>query len=183
MTTKHYLLGGILLLAFATLSSCKKEFSDLPAATQTGENTFGCKVNGENWGPAKFGVVPATNLVEAFLSSPESVRIRVRNFSAEPTETVMEIQVSGLNDHINVYPINQTFSTFPTAVSYGYMIKTRINTLDEWQSSASNTGSITVTKFDRTNKILSGTFEFSAASTMGGQTINVTDGRFDVKYQ
>ena len=181
MTTKNLLLGGLTLLLF--FSSCKKEVSELPAATQTGAMTFGAKIDGKNWAPARFGVVPATNLLEAFWSSTESIIITARNFSVEPTETIFELQVGGLNDHQSVYPLNQTFSK-PSHVGYGYFIKRTINPVDEWQTSTENVGTVVITKWDKTNHILSGTFEFKAGSTYtAGETINVTDGIFDVKYQ
>ena len=181
MTTKNLLLGGLSLLLF--LSSCKKEIDELPPATQTGAMTFGAKIDGKNWAPAKFGVVPANNLLEAFWSSTESIIITARNFSAEPTETIFELQIGGLNDHQSVYPLNQTFSK-PSHVGYGYFIKRMINPVDEWQTSSENVGSVTITHWDKVNRILSGNFEFKAGSTFtSGQSINITDGRFDVKYQ
>ena len=45
------------------------------------------------------------------------------------------------------------------------------------------TGSITFTRVDTLNRVFAGTFEFTAENTNGlGQTVKVTDGRFNVKY-
>ena len=47
MTTKLFI---IIPLIFLLISSCKKhEDNELPPATQSGANTFGCKINGVNW--------------------------------------------------------------------------------------------------------------------------------------
>lgn len=45
-------------------------------------------------------------------------------------------------------------------------------------------GKITITKLDLTNKIVTGTFNFSATGATGGATgtKNVTEGKFDVKW-
>lgn len=181
MTTKNILLGGFSLLVF--LSACNKAVDELPPATATGSNTFGAKIDGENWAPARFGIVPANNLLEAYWSSTESIIITARNFSATPTETILELQISGLNDHQSTYLLNQNV-TRPTQLGYANFLKNKITPLDEWQTSSVHTGSVTITKWDKVNHILAGTFEFKAGSLQNaGQSISVTDGRFDVKYQ
>ena len=48
----------IAAIALAGFTSCKKEIKSLPEETQTGAGTFGAKINGENWGPLKAGVMP-----------------------------------------------------------------------------------------------------------------------------
>jgi hypothetical protein len=60
----------ILFTAFISvlfLSSCKKEVTELPPATQTGANTFGAMVDGKIWVPQGFGSIPSNNLLEARL--------------------------------------------------------------------------------------------------------------------
>lgn len=179
MAIKNILLCGLSFLLL--LSSCSKEVDELPPATQTGANTFGVKINGKNWVPARFGIVPATNLLEASWTGPESVIIYARNFSASPTETVFEIQISNLTGP-GTYYFNQTI-TKPTGASYGYYVKRTITPEDEWQTSSQFTGSVNVTRFDRANHIISGTFEFNAGSLYHpDEFIAVTDGRFDVKF-
>lgn len=42
-------------------------------------------------------------------------------------------------------------------------------------------GILTITKFDKVNYIISGTFEFTTALN-GCDTLRITDGRFDIKY-
>ncbi len=44
-------------------------------------------------------------------------------------------------------------------------------------------GSINITRLDRVNKIVAGTFEFTAEYMNGsGETVKVTDGRFDINW-
>jgi hypothetical protein len=44
------------------------------------------------------------------------------------------------------------------------------------------TGQLTITHFDKQKQIVSGTFYFDAVETTKGDTVNVTDGRFDKNY-
>jgi hypothetical protein len=180
MTSNKLLLGGLSLLLF--FSACTKEVDELPAATQTGANTFGARINGKYWTPARFGIIPASNLLEAFYTGPNSIRITARNFSASPTETVFELHIANI-DGPGTYYLNQDF-TQPSPYSYGYYIKRTITPEDEWQTSNKHTGSVTVTRFDRASKIISGTFEMNAGSTLNtGTSLTVTEGRFDVKFE
>ena len=171
-----------LLSASLIFIACSKEVDELPPATQTGANTFGAKINGVNWAPAKFGIVPSSNLLEAFYSGPNSVIIKAGNFSASPTETVFELQISGL-DSTGVYHLNKDV-TRPSAESYAYYVKRKITPEDEWITSDEHTGTVIITRFDRNEKIISGTFELTAGSLYNpGEFITVTEGRFDVKFQ
>lgn len=179
MTAKNILAGAFALLTM--LSACTKEVDELPAATQTGANTFGAKINGSYWVPARFGIVPANNLLEAFYSGPNSVMITARNFSSSPTETVLEMQIADITGP-GTYYFNQDF-TKPTGASYVYYIKRTITPENEWQTSTKHSGSVTITRFDRVEKIISGTFEVNAGSLNNTGSLAITEGRFDVKFQ
>lgn len=177
--TRNILLAGLLLLG---LTACNKEVDELPPATETGANTFGARVNGTNWVPARFGILPADDLLEARFNSPGSLLITAKNFSASPKETQFEIQVVGV-DGIGTYLMNKNVVR-PSADGFAYYLKRVLTPEDEWITDTQNTGSVTITKLDAHNKIVSGTFEFKAGS-MGttGSVLTVTDGRFDIKYR
>jgi len=44
-----------------------------------------------------------------------------------------------------------------------------------------NTGVLNITRCDLSNRIFSGTFSFTAKNNSTSETVNVTDGRFDLK--
>ena len=44
------------------------------------------------------------------------------------------------------------------------------------------TGQLTITHFDQQKQIVSGTFYFDAVEATSGDTVHVTDGRFDMNY-
>jgi hypothetical protein len=178
---KNLLFG---LLAVAVLSSCKKDIDELPPATETGANTFGAKVDGELWVPQKFGIAQTAPILEARYGGNNSVFINARNFSSSPTETEFEIHIKDITGP-GTYALNQTTNKYPYEnASYGYYIKRKFMPLNDWITSNQFTGSVIVSKFDNVNKIISGTFSFTAGSTDNTTgPLVVTDGRFDVKIQ
>lgn len=172
------LIAAFLLL----LCTCKKTIDELPAATQTGANTFGAKINGENWGPLGGGLLTAPTL-EARFGADSSLFINVRNFSRTPTETEMEIHLQKLTVP-GTYPLTQNTAVYPSqTASYGYYIKRRLTVEDEWTTGSEATGQVEISKIDWTNKIVSGTFAFTAKARNGSEPLTVTDGRFDVKVK
>ena len=163
------------------LTACSKDVDELPAATETGANTFGAKVNGSYWVPARFGILPADDLLEARFNSPGSLLITAKNFSASPKETQFEIQVVGV-DGPGTYQMNKNVVR-PSADGFAYYVKRVLTPEDEWITDPVNTGTVTITKLDSHNKIVAGTFEFTAGSLVNaGGVLRVTDGRFDIKY-
>jgi Family of unknown function (DUF6252) len=170
-------------LCLCLLASCKKDIEELPPATETGANTFGAKVNGELWVPQGFGSIPANNLLESILFPNGDLRIKAQNFSSSPTETEFNIVVKGVTAP-GTYLLNSNTSHPTLSAGYGYYIKRKLTPEDEWITSSTVTGSVTITKVDVINRIVSGTFQFNAASIYTpSQILSVTDGRFDLRVQ
>lgn len=161
--------------------SCKKEIKELPPATQTGANTFGLKINGEMWVPQGFAGIPDRDLLVARLLGDVLI-VTAQNFSSSPTETEFAFRLFGVNGP-GTYPLNMNTSYPSGPSSYGYHVKRRLSPLDEWITSAAQTGFVTITRLDTAAHIVSGTFQFNAENLVNAaQTISVTEGRFDVKY-
>ena len=172
------------LFALAVFSGCKKDIDELPPATETGANTFGAKVDGELWVPQKFGIAPTAPILEARYGGNNSVFINARNFSSSPTETEFEIHIKNFTG-TGTYQLNQATNKYPYEnASYGYFIKRKFMPLNDWITSNQFTGTVVITKYDIANKIISGTFAFTAGSTDNtAEPLKVTEGRFDVKIQ
>lgn len=168
-------------LSLFLLTSCKKDVTELPPATQTGAHTFGAKVNGEFWVPKGFAAIPANDILEVRVLAGTDIYIYARNFSSSPLETEFEIHLINVTGP-GTYQLNSDV-TYPTfAANYGYYVKRRLTPLDEWLTSSLQTGSVTITKFDIPNHILSGTFQFNAASlNTPADILSVTEGRFDIR--
>jgi hypothetical protein len=160
------------------LAGCTKEVTELPVQTDTGSNTFGAKVNGKFWMPQGFGVAPTAPILEAHYEPGRSIIINARNFATEPLESEFEFHLNNVKTP-GVYSLNEHTG------NYVYYVERKIIPTGEWKTNSQYTGSVNVTKTDTVNKIVSGTFEFQAATdnAYNNAPITVTEGRFDVKVQ
>jgi hypothetical protein len=169
----------VLLVLF--LFSCKKEVTELPPATQTGANTFGCRIDGDIWTPQKNAVFGSAAILEARQQPDKDLFINARNFASSPTETEFEIFIKNMNA-TGTYNINTTMSAPGTGASYIYYVKRNINPVNEWLTSATYSGTVTITTYDTVQRFVSGTFQLQAINLYNApQPIAVTEGRFDVK--
>lgn len=170
------------LLVLFLFTACKKEITELPPATQTGANTFGAKVNGEFWIPQGFGPLPANDILEARMAGPD-LTINARNFSSSPTETEFLLQVKNING-TGTYLLNTSVGHPSSGSSYAYYVKRRLTPQNEWITSATHTGAVTITRIDTVARIVSGTFQFNALNMFNApEPITVTEGRFDLQIQ
>jgi hypothetical protein len=176
--TRNILLAGLLLLGF---TACNKDVDELPALTETGANTFGAMVDGKIWVPQGFAGIPASNILNArYLGT--TLFLKAQNFSSSPNETEFDITVVNLTA-TGTYLLNVSTAHPNYNNSYGYYVKRNLSPINEWITSVNHTGSVTITKFDTTNHIISGNFQFSAEEILNpASVITVSDGRFDVKY-
>lgn len=171
----------IALLPLIVLISCKKDVDELPPATQSGAHTFGAKVNGNLWVPQGFGGLPANDILEGVMAGNDVI-IRARNFASSPNETEFQLTIYNVTAP-GVYPLNTTVTHPNGTSSYGYYVKRNVTPQDEWLTSAIHTGSVTITRVDIPNKVVSGTFQFNAGSIYNAGVLSVTEGRFDVRIQ
>jgi hypothetical protein len=164
-----------------SLLACKKEVTELPPATETGANTFGAKVDDKFWVPAGFGPVPTAPTLEARYIPNRDLYINARNFSSSPTETEFEFFIKGVRTP-GTYLLNSNTAYGSEASNYGYYVKRKITPENEWITSSTHTGSVNFTRVDTVNRIISGTFQFTAGNFFGGAApLTVAEGRFDIK--
>ncbi len=176
---KKILIG---CLSLCLLAGCKKEVEELPPATQTGANTFGAKVDGNLWVPQGFGPFPANDILEARQAGPTEIMINARNFASSPNETEFEILITGVTGP-GTYLLNNNVVR-PASSSFGYYVKRNFTPENEWLTSSTHTGSVTITRLDLVNKIVAGTFQFAAMNMYNApQLLTVTAGRFDLRLQ
>lgn len=170
--------------ALIILQGCKKSINELPEATQTGANTFGLKLDGQYWVPQQFGITTTGTILEARITGLGDFVLNARNFASEPKESEFNILIRNMNA-TGTYQLNANTDIYPNqSGSYAYYVKRKINPLNEWITSSKYTGTVTITKRDTINHIVSGTFEFTAGSIdSSAAPITVTEGRFDVKTQ
>jgi hypothetical protein len=139
------------------------ELEKLPPLTTTGENTFGYLLNGE-------AIVVKNSLkITAIYQhgqlqlggglSNERFDIDLAMFLSDPLEINLSYDVAE----------KSTFTDFDDFLDCKYEL------------TDAYAGYIEFSKIDRSNFIISGTFEFSTA-TAQCDTVHITDGRFDVQY-
>ncbi len=166
-TYLHLALAAVVLALSA--SSCKKDgpAAGLPAATQEGKNTFGCLVDGQLFVPKPGGVFSITK--------------------RDPLEASIyrtDLLVSASGDGYVDFALRNAFrpGTYPLGETrtggYGlYQISA-----GDYNTDATHTGTVTLTRIDTVAKIAAGTFQFTGLNR-NGQTVTVTDGRFDVRLK
>ena len=171
-------LGITVLYCLFCIVQCRKNNLDsngLPAITQDGKNTLGFLLNGQPWKPQ--GVRGTGNLSIDFDPSFNQgiFSIVAYNFNTPLSEQF----IIGVKDSLNFInaPITLSLNRLSLySVSYNTPCD-YFNQLNDVTSS----GSMTITKLDRTNHIISGTFTATLNKT-GCTEIKITDGRFDMKF-
>lgn len=165
-----------LLFVFALYSCCKDKTDNgtpaeqLPPATEDGENTFGCLVNGEVWLPQ--GAINVNRLETDYSNGSFTVTARRKNSTVN----------QGLSLHVE-YKFNQAdsfifsipYDTLPWAL-YSDLSSSCYFYTDEMHS-----GQILISKFDSINRVVAGKFSFDANDTVCGG-VHITEGRFDLRY-
>ena len=175
---KQFLLPTLTLLL---LTQCQKEKADpdpasqLPPATQTGANTFGCLVNGQAWTPkgnsgyANYDVVYDPTYSQGTLSVAASrftgngADNQIVGFSSDSLRTVGTYKLRTGGRHQGDFN-NRLTSCIYHSVDKGTYCK----------------GSFTITRLDYKVGVVSGTFSFTLAKA-GCDTVKITQGRFDKK--
>lgn len=178
------LLSYLTLIALFFLS-CKKEDrqKDFPSETTTGANTFGCYVDNAPFLPCKTlgGISPVRKLQTSF-------------YNVNPDRP--QITVSAVNDcEKNISrSIFIAFDSVALAANTTYKLgsywgntKNKVGCLyyqdgAQFGSDSTLNGSITVINFDSERRILSVRFEATLQDINSSKKVQVTQGRFDVKF-
>lgn len=175
-------LAGI-LFCFMLFCGCRKE-TPLPQATQTGANTLGCRINGKVWVAQDSDEMFNRTLgVEGGYqgtiidSIPYCIWIRARRND----RTFLHLFVRKVSKP-GLYPLELATGARPGAlVPYSYGLY--FDSSKEFMTGPGHTGTVTVTRADTINGIVSGTFEFTGYDPQTKQAISVTEGRFDARVR
>lgn len=169
----------LILFVVGSLAACKQPIDFLPPATQTGQNTVGCLINGQPYIPdGAPGSFSGPHPVFGGLSSNYSglgLGIRIQAFSKNyryldlyTSDHILGLHLLNTGDYKNNTVIGRRHYGEYISDEGGYQI-----------TSSKYTGWINLTKVDTVSGIVSGTFEFTGADS-SGRTVSITNGRFDV---
>lgn len=170
--TFYYLF---LILPLWLLGSCEDDddntptnpIDQLPPATQTGANTFGCLVNGELF------VVKNTSLLTAIYQG--NILQLGAYYKTDNQDKGIIIWLDTEIETGTTYVLNENISN----IAY---FKDFISGCTDYQTFTPNSGTITINSFNQNQFIISGTFEFEVSSPNCQENINITNGRFDLQY-
>ncbi len=175
--TTLMVLGVITLFTFSQCKKHKTEEPQLPPETTTGAMTFGCKVNGKVFVPkdgrGKPGLYVQYVNLGAGVGGGWYLNIPAVDWVPSSIPAVSITTDSLLVQEGQIYQFKSTKGNVKASyqIDSYYYLKTD-----------TDLGEIKITKFDAINRILSGTFFFSGTDATTNQKVNITDGRFDIRY-
>jgi hypothetical protein len=162
---------------------CKKKNAepDLPPVTQSGANTFGCRINGKVFVPKVNAGGYSQRLMSDYLpNSPGntySFGVSAYNNSEIPNVIIGFSSTSTILETGKIYQLQATSSQSGFVTTYYEQTGGQGN----FRVVAPLTGQLTILKIDLVAKIISGAFFFDATNDKG-EKVEIKDGRFDVKY-
>jgi hypothetical protein len=190
MKHKPLLILVSLLFISLTASECKKHkppsnpVDQLPPETQIGANTFGCLINGEVFLPKGGGINPVLTCYYQYIYYPSPVgyvfQVKANNKSDPSFFQSINILVDSLKlIEGNTYNLQESIRG--RARGNYVKAKTDNTSYDNYFTYFPSSGELVIKRFDEINQIASGTFWFNAVNS-NGDTIHVTDGRFDMQF-
>ena len=177
------MLCTLIMLCFC-FAQCKKdktaptELSKLPAATQTGANTFGCLVNGKAYipeGSSGSGTPNPKITYDVGLNGIPNVLISVNQYESNN-------QIGNFLLFIDSLTLNtsQLISTNSKQIGFGWNVIPRCGFLRS-DTIQFKKGVIYITNYDFPNRIVSGTFDIKIKPN-NCDTMFFKAGRFDFKF-
>jgi hypothetical protein len=171
------------ILLFIVFCSCNDDddqprtaLEQLPPATQTGEQTFACLIDGEPFIPPIFG----NNAPRAFYQFVDGAYTFVLRGGLGGSLSLQSVTVGG----IDVNALQEMSYPLYDEASGNHFGEYNIGGGLTYRGTATpnNPGILNITKIDTENFIISGTFEFEAEEINTGEIIKITEGRFDLNY-
>ena len=177
------LLLFISILFFPECKKTKPAIDQLPPETQTGAGTFGCLIHGKVFKPKGepfAGSVSSASYqyLNSELSKGYFFSVNAKNSNSNGL-TLVYVNTDSLSIQQGQTIVLEKFGKKGSA-SAGYYIG-MISTSTEYLTTLSVTGELKITKFDETQRIVSGTFWFDAVNDKG-EKVQVREGRFDMHY-
>jgi hypothetical protein len=165
----------------------------LPAITMTGENTFGCYIDGTLLIPRSGSGTtsgPDPGLVYSAGPGPTKFtynEINVQDFKSG-TGGLMDIHLVDLETNGDgTFPIDESNCEKGIYANISFNIRCRLwdqaTEQFKWFCSVENGGVFTITRYDFENRIIAGTFHCQAVNRDdANDSIEITDGRFDINW-
>ena len=179
MKTNPLFTFALVLIVLLSILSCTKteEIDKLPPLTTEGKNTFGCLVNGKAWIPETDGGLFNEKLSVRYENGGLNLSARIRNDKENLHKSII---VTANFTNLGKYqipppPFSGEIYFDLNNVPIGTTACTRYKCLPE------NT-EIEILYTDISQRIISGKFSYKNLKNDCGDILNITEGRFDVRY-
>lgn len=188
----------ILSLSLMSLFNCGNDDDapftpTLPPITQTGANTFGCYIDGKlltpRDGSGTFNSPDRGMRYSGLGTGPNYIynEIKIKDFKSG-TWGLFDLHITELHQNgEGTFTINE--SNCEDGIDANPNINIRCRWLDEstqelkWYCSIENSGSLTISRYDFDNRIVSGTFSCTVQNRDDpNDIIEISEGRFDIKW-
>jgi hypothetical protein len=172
--------GSAMLLIAFTLFSCNNDDSDvapidqLPEATQTGRGIFGALVDGEAF-------VETNNFFNTFYQQVDGeffFGIQGEVDDRDPRSIGVGTNALELQEGTTIILTDNV----PGNAWGGVFFNPETNVFESVETNSQNQGTLTITKLDFENNIVSGTFEMTVEDPFTGELVQITEGRFDTLF-
>ena len=157
------------------IDSNSNNIPGLPPATQTGANKLGFLLNGVPWVPEGNNGTPNLNI--RLDTGVNNRRFLIHAYRSLP-QNYTEFQISFPANILELFPVITNPFLFGF-VSFKDQVNCRRSTNDVSNYSSTN---ISISKNDKSNRIVSGIFECTLFNPACPDTIKITQGRFDMRY-
>ncbi|OGX81550.1 hypothetical protein [Hymenobacter glacialis] len=173
----------LMLGALLGLSQCQKKdpapVDQLPPATQTGANTFGCLLNGQPWTPNGNNGVPNYRVSYDPGYAGGNISIRAYRYLNASDNSQQYMTLGGNRiDRLGSYPLVLVGDR--TVFYYDRNLPAPCNEYRDPPVLAYRKGILNITRLDLQAGIVAGTFSFTLYQP-GCDSVRVTQGRFDKK--
>lgn len=159
-----YLLSVFLTILLFTIVACKKKYTET--------YYFNCKINGQYFEPEKQGGLGEYPLTAILLYNDTDLRI-----SAD--KGIQNVYI-GIKDTLVVKTKEYLLSN--NAMYYSRALYSSNLSGNHYETDSVYTGKTNITKLDKTNMTVEGTFSFTAYNPVLLDTVIITDGNFKLKY-
>jgi len=167
-----------LVLVLISILSCTKteEIDKLPPITMEGKNTFGCLVNGKAWIPETDGGLFNERLLSTYDSDVLSIQARLRDDDLSISQIVrFRAKFTAIGIYQIPPPYPREMFTNSKNKPMGTIECTSYKCIPEDTE-------IEILYINTSQRIISGTFSYKNLTNRCGDVLNITDGRFDVRY-
>ncbi|MDO8365483.1 MAG: hypothetical protein Q7T20_01715 [Saprospiraceae bacterium] len=190
---KKEIIFPLLLALGSTWLSCSKDLGGptqkdpcpWPEITSEGLNTFGCKINGKEWVPCVdlYGNWSSLRPLDCLVTESDGSN----SLSISALRSVLDTSYSHVDSNglvsLGFRPCSEGLMSIPSEFQ-----SARILISVDWESNRfetvdlSSNNYLLINRLDTKTNIIAGQFQVTLLDTLTGNKIEITDGRFDIKY-